>query len=199
MKRIILIIITIFLCSAGYTQGYRNTYWGESAEQVLENPEIEISNLTYNTYVIATEKNRVLGQPTTIYYVFSMARLKGIGYAVDDTPKSRKALEKLFETRTMFIESRKKINMEKTAAENYKKHVDSINQPYAVLFIEDVLLYNQGAEKTVLGQMEKAQDSDKSEIEYINAEYGLDTEVNIYAGLVDGKIIIVYTQIPQDF
>lgn len=199
MKRIILIIITIFLCSAGYTQGYRNTYWGESAEQVLENPEIEISNLTYNTYGIATEKTRVLGQPTTIYYVFSMARLKGIGYAVDDTSKARKALEKLFETRTMFIESRKKINMEKTAAENYKKYIDTLDQPYAVLFIEDVLLYNQGAEKTVRGQIEKAQDTEKSEIEYINAQYGLDTEVNIYAGLVDGKIIIVYTQIPQDF
>lgn len=199
MKRITFILSLILLCSAGYTQGYRNTYWGESAEQVLNNPEIEISNLMYDTYGIATEKARMLGQSTIIYYVFSMARLKGIGYAVDDTPKTRKALEKLFETRTMFIESRKKINMEKTAAENYKKYIDTLDKPYALLFIDDVLLYNQGAEKTVRGQMEKAQDTEKSEIEYINAQYGLDTEVNICAGLVDGKIIIVYTQIPQDF
>jgi len=211
MKRIITLFIVFLLCIGLQA---RDTHWGESIKKYALDPELERSEEYYNNQLIK-EKVRKLGQSTELYYIFKYTgdyfyfntmmypdyELEGIAYEVVDTSASRKQIERLFDSETFELIEQKNIKMTKEQAKEYKEKIEKKSEEkviYPALMFMDIKAYNKG-ETSLLGYLETLKEDETSDIIFIKAQYGYDTDVYIFEGILDGIIIVCYTQTPQDF
>lgn len=201
MKKRILLTTLILMCSFAFSAGYRNTYWGETMLELAKSGNLLFESMQDNNYVYMREQARVLGQTANIWYCLSNQKLVGICYTIEDTKESRTQIENLLDSRKLKLVTRRKTDVTEEQAKEYREKVEELankQSPIASFLVDDILGYNRGA-GSITAYFLQHEDVEGSKTEFIKAEYNSNTEVHIFEGIFHGYIIVVYTEIPQDF
>jgi hypothetical protein len=196
MKKKLLSILFIFICSFGFSYGYRNTYWGESAQDMIRTSG-KNDHFSWNNLLVFKEPARLLGEATTIFYTLANNKLNGICYCVTDNAATRQELEKLFNTKKLSIVTRGYFSLPDSRQEEYNLWMlEVVKQHFncSYITIDEALAYYRGG-KTLINTTTE----DKADREIIIADYDADTQVFIYVGIVPNKICVGYVQKQEDF
>ena len=201
MRKALFICVTS-LCFMVYA-GYRGTYWNESIIDAVKDGKKQCYT-NNNKYAFLYESARMLGQSTNIYYTFYNSKLCGISYMIDDTKEANALLDTQFESKNLRKAKHLKYDLNGELQSSVVKEWETIKKDYpcfSVLVVDDILGFNAGL-STMIGdlyELEEKNGQGDIDFELIEAYFSYDTKVHIYKGLYPGKLIVIYTELPQDF
>lgn len=171
------------------SNGYRDTYWGESTgERQTQIPPLHIEEYPSEpgdfSRLLYSEEDIMMGEQTKVYYFFFKDLLKSIGYTITYKPDTEKRLINKFEKNDITIHKCQQIP---------KEYAEKIQD---FLFLEDVFYYeNKGGSITEDLISSKA---NKNEATIYVIDYNQLTRVYIFSNVIPDKIVVVYTEAYQE-
>lgn len=196
MKKII--IIFLFLNSFLYAQkseyykrifGYNDTFWGESASQIITDKQIS-DNRSTKEAVILVEKSFMMSQETETIYYLPMNKLKAVGYKLKYSEETEQRLLSKYNNiqKTLYYDS---FNFNELSNEQKEMFVSSATQ----ICCEDILYYTDGNNKT-RSILEVIEQENKTEgtVRIYKIDYNELTECYIFSNFIPEQIIVIYTE-----
>lgn len=168
------------------SNGYRNTYWGESiAQRQKQIPPLNIEDYPKDIYScrLYSEKDIMMGEHTTVYYLFFVDYLKSIGYTITYQTEIERRLISKFEGKKYTVYQCQQISDENGEIESF-------------LFLEDAAVFEEKGESLTQRLIKNANDKYKAKLYII--DFNQLTRVYIYSNIIPGKITVVYTEAYQE-
>lgn len=196
MKKII--IIFLFLSSFLYAQksefykrmfGYNDTFWGESASQIITDKQIS-DNRSTKEAVILVEKSFMMSQETETIYYLPMNKLKAVGYKLKYSEETEKRLISKYNNiqKTLYYDS---FNFNELSNEQKYIFLNSSTEEMC----NSIYFYNDGNNKThsILEVIEQVNKTEGTARIY-KIDYNELTECYIFSNFIPEQIIVIYTE-----